>query len=91
MTSGSSRRPSGYSQFPFKFKAEKLYLNENIYDIIIVIDYNLKPVRKKKGSAIFLHVAKKNYQATLGCIALSKRDLRYLVSSIKKNTFLKIT
>tara|TARA_A100001011_G_scaffold80519_1_gene83600 strand:- start:1190 stop:1702 length:513 start_codon:yes stop_codon:yes gene_type:complete len=78
-------------KFPFKFKAEKLYLNENIYDIIIVIDYNLKPVRKKKGSAIFLHVAKKNYQATLGCIALSKRDLRYLVSSIKKNTFLKIT
>jgi L,D-peptidoglycan transpeptidase YkuD (ErfK/YbiS/YcfS/YnhG family) len=30
------------------------------YDIIIVIDYNLNPVIKNKGSAIFLHIAKKN-------------------------------
>ena len=39
--------------------AEKLYKKENIYDIILVIDYNLKPVLKNKGSAIFLHIAKK--------------------------------
>ena len=45
--------------YPFKFSAEKLWKKENIYDIIIVIDYNLNPVIKNKGSAIFLHITKK--------------------------------
>ena len=79
-----------FIKFPFKGSAEKLYIKENIYDIIVVISYNLNPIKKKKGSAIFLHVAKKNYSPTLGCIALSKKDLIYLLSIINKNTFLKI-
>ena len=79
-----------FIKFPFKGSAEKLYIKENIYDIIVVINYNLNPVKKKKGSAIFLHVAKKNFSPTLGCIALSKKDLIYLLSIINKNTFLKI-
>ena len=77
-------------KLPFKFSTEKLYLSNSTYDIIVVIDYNLNPVKKNKGSAIFLHVAKKNYSPTLGCVALSKKDLKYLLSIIKKNTFIKI-
>ena len=46
-------------KFPFKHSAEKLWLKENSYDIILVIDYNLKPIIKYKGSAIFLHIQKK--------------------------------
>ena len=79
-----------FVKFPFKNSAEKLYIKENFYDIIVVINYNLNPIKKKRGSAIFLHVAKKNYAPTLGCIALSKKDLRYLLSIINKKTFLKI-
>ena len=82
-----------YNQFvklPFKYKTEKLFLKDNMYDIIIVIDYNFKPIKKKFGSAIFLHVAKKNYQPTLGCIALSKNNLKKLISIINKNTFINI-
>ena len=75
---------------PFKGNAEKFHIKENIYDIIVVIGYNLNPIKKKKGSAIFLHVAKKNFSPTLGCIALSKKDLKYLLSVINKNTFLRV-
>ena len=46
-------------KLPFRYKYEKLFRSDNIYDIFIVINYNTKPIRKKKGSAIFLHVAKK--------------------------------
>ena len=77
-------------KFPFKHRAEKLYIKENIYDIIIVLDYNLKPIKKNKGSAIFLHVAKRNFSPTLGCIAISKKNLIFLLSVINKRTFLKI-
>ena len=49
-----------------------------------------KPIKKNRGSAIFLHVAKKKFKPTLGCIALSKNNLRYLISVINKKTYLKI-
>ena len=48
-------------RFPFKYSAEKLYRKDATYDLILVLNYNLNPVRKNKGSAIFIHVAKKNY------------------------------
>ena len=79
-----------FIKFPFQHSAEKLYLKENFYDIIVVIDYNLKHTKKRRGSAIFLHLAKRNYSPTLGCVAVSKDDMKYLISNVNKNTFLKI-
>ena len=76
--------------FPFKHSAEKLYRRENIYDIILVLNFNMNPVKKNKGSAIFIHIAKKSFQPTQGCIALNKFELIKLVKSIKKNTVVKI-
>ena len=72
--------------FPFKFSAEKLYRKENIYDIILVINYNIGPIIKGKGSAIFLHIAKKNYKPTKGCVAISKKDMYLLLSLVNKRT-----
>ena len=77
-------------KLPNKLKHEILYRKDNIYDIICIINYNMKPTIKNKGSAIFLHIAKKEYQKTKGCIALKKNDLIKLVSLIKKNTKIKI-
>ena len=69
-------------KFPFNFRAEKLWLNKNIYDVIIVINFNMKPIIKKRGSAIFLHIAKKNYMSTRGCIAISKKNMKFLIKKI---------
>jgi L,D-peptidoglycan transpeptidase YkuD (ErfK/YbiS/YcfS/YnhG family) len=46
----------------------------------------MKPVIKNKGSAIFIHVSRKNYKSTAGCVALKKVDLIKLTKEIKKNT-----
>ena len=72
--------------FPFNLSAEKLWLKEKIYDVVVVINYNLKPVIKEKGSAIFLHIAKKNYQSTNGCIAIKKKDMLLLINKINNKT-----
>ena len=74
-----------------KIGHEKLHRKDNLYDIIVVLNYNLNPIIKGKGSAIFLHVAKKNYNKTQGCIALKKNELLSLVSKIKKNTQIRIS
>ena len=76
-------------KFPFKYSAEKLWLKKNIYDVILIIDYNLHPVIKKNGSAIFLHITEK-YLRTNGCVAVKMKDMKLLISKINKKTNLRI-
>ena len=71
---------------PFNHSYEKLYRRDNIYDIIIVLSYNMYPIKKNKGSAIFIHIAKKNYRKTEGCIAVKKIDLLMILKKIKRST-----
>ena len=66
-------------------------LDLNTWNNSYGIDYNLKPIKKNKGSAIFIHVAKKSYSPTLGCIAVAKSDLLKILTLIDKNTFIKIS
>ena len=75
---------------PLNYSYEKLYRRDNIYDILLVLNYNMAPIKKSKGSAIFIHVAKKNYQKTEGCIGLKKNHLVKIIQDLKKNTKVKI-
>jgi len=77
-------------KLPSTFSYEKLYRKENVYDIILVLNYNMKPVIKHKGSAIFIHVSKSNYKKTEGCVALKKTHLLKILKDLKKNTLVKI-
>ena len=71
---------------PTKYTYEKLYRKDNVYDLLIVLNYNIMPTIKNKGSAIFIHIARKNYKKTSGCIALKKNHLTKLIKTIEKNT-----
>ena len=71
-------------------KCERLYRNDNQYDLLIPINYNRKKIIPGKGSAIFIHLTK-NYKNTLGCVALKKSDFLILIKLIKKNEKIKIT
>ncbi len=77
-------------KLPFKYNYEKLYKTNNTYDIILVLNFNLKPTRKNRGSAIFIHIATKNYKKTAGCIAVSKKNLKKIVEKINKKTIINI-
>jgi len=81
-----SRKYNQLIKLPTKYSHEILYRRDNIYDLILVLNYNMKPIIKNKGSAIFIHVSKKNYKKTAGCITLKKTDLICLIKEIKKNT-----
>ena len=77
--------------FPFKYRAEKLYRKDNIYDLCMNIKYNFWPVVKGKGSAIFLHIADRKYKPTKGCIGLSKKDFLKILPLISKKTKIRIS
>ena len=72
-----------------KVKHEKMYRKDRKYDLVIVIDYNLKKPIPFKGSAIFIHLTQ-NYKPTAGCIALSKNDMLVLLKIINKKTKINI-
>jgi L,D-peptidoglycan transpeptidase YkuD (ErfK/YbiS/YcfS/YnhG family) len=64
---------------PYPAHAEALWLPEAVYDVIIVVGYNLQPVVPGAGSAIFLHVARPDFSPTAGCIAIEKTVLLELM------------
>ena len=64
---------------------EKLYRNDNKYDLFILIKYNYYKTKKNNGSAIFIHLTK-NYKGTAGCVAVSKKDFFILTRILKKNS-----
>ena len=77
-------------KFPSNFGAEKLFRINNIYDIILVLNFNFNPTIKGKGSAIFIHVAKNKYNSTEGCVAINKKNMRNILKLINKKTYVKI-
>jgi L,D-peptidoglycan transpeptidase YkuD (ErfK/YbiS/YcfS/YnhG family) len=81
----NSKKYNQLIKLPTSYSYERLYRKENIYDLIIVLNYNIKPTIKNKGSAIFIHVANKNFKQTAGCIALKKIDLRKIIKVIDKD------
>ena len=78
-------------KLPFVYNHEKLFKKENIYDIILILNYNMNPVKKNKGSAIFIHVAKNNFKKTEGCVAIKKINLIKLLKEISPGTKVKIS
>jgi len=73
-------------KFPFSMSAEKLFLKKNIYDICLVLNYNMSPIKKGKGSAIFFHLASRRYSPTRGCIAISKFNMIKILKLINRQT-----
>ena len=86
----NSKKYNKLVKLPFKGSFEKLYKKDNTYDIVLVLNYNIKPIIKDKGSAIFIHIARRSYSSTLGCVAVSKINLKKLIKKIDKSTIVKI-
>ena len=75
---------------PFSGTHEKLWRDDHIYDIVVVIGYNDDPVVGGKGSAIFLHLARENYTPTEGCVAVALPDMLYILEGLEAQSVLTV-
>ena len=64
---------------PHPFSAEKMWREDGLYDIVVILGHNDDPVVAGMGSAIFLHCARPDYKPTQGCVALARPDLEALL------------
>ena len=62
-------------RLPCSTSHEALWREDHVYDVIGVLDWNLAPIVKGRGSAIFFHVATADYAPTAGCVALALPDV----------------
>jgi L,D-peptidoglycan transpeptidase YkuD (ErfK/YbiS/YcfS/YnhG family) len=78
-----------YNQ-PFRRSAnepgDRLWRDDRLYDLIIEIDHNTRPRIARRGSAVFLHVARPDRSPTAGCVAFAASDLRRLLARLGPNT-----
>lgn len=78
-------------QLPHTARHEKLWRDDDVYDVVVVIGYNDAPVACGKGSAIFMHVARPDYSGTEGCVALALPDLLEILPKLSPDSKIYIT
>ena len=69
---------------------DRLRRTDHLYDIIVEIDHNTRPRVARRGSAVFIHLARPGFLPTAGCVALEARRLRWLVSRLGPKTVIDI-
>ena len=67
-------------KMPYAGRPETMWRQDHLYDAVIEIGYNDDPVIDAKGSAIFLHLARGEYQPSSGCITVKLEDMRALLA-----------
>jgi L,D-peptidoglycan transpeptidase YkuD (ErfK/YbiS/YcfS/YnhG family) len=70
--------------------ADRLARVDGLYDFIVEINHNTRPRIAGRGSAVFIHVMRKDFAPTAGCIALTMPTLRRLLASLGPHTWIVI-
>jgi L,D-peptidoglycan transpeptidase YkuD (ErfK/YbiS/YcfS/YnhG family) len=68
---------------PFEASHEKMWREDRLYDIVVVLDCNMHPAVPGKGSAIFFHIAREDYRPTEGCIAVAPEHMRLILAEVR--------
>ena len=64
--------------------------DDRLYDACIVLDWNISPRRRGRGSAIFFHLARQGYTPTQGCVAVSAAVMRRLLPRLSRQSVLRV-
>ncbi|MCB9948555.1 MAG: L,D-transpeptidase family protein [Rhodospirillaceae bacterium] len=75
---------------PFPAGHERLWRDDGLYDLLVVLGHNDDPVIAGAGSAIFLHVARPGYEPTEGCVALDRDDLATLLARVPAGALMRV-
>lgn len=65
---------------------EKMWREDHLYDVVLDIAWNRGPIRRGRGSAIFLHLARPGFSPTEGCVAVPPQAIRRLLERIGPDT-----
>ena len=78
---------------PFSASHEKLWLERRVYDLVVVLDYNMIRPVPGAGSAIFFHLTDDDAVPgpTEGCVAIKPAEMLALLPSLSAATVMTIS
>ena len=65
---------------------DRLRRDDQLYDFIIEIDHNTRPRVARRGSAVFIHVARPDLAPSAGCVTMPTARLRGLLRKLRPGT-----
>ncbi|MER2536591.1 MAG: L,D-transpeptidase family protein [Rhizobiaceae bacterium] len=77
-------------RIPYAASHETMKRPDRLYDFCIVLDWNIRPRRIGRGSAIFFHLARPGFSPTAGCVAVTERVMRRLLPHLSRRTVLEV-
>lgn len=86
----NSRYYNKLVMLPICASHEKLWREDNKYNIVIELGFNDDPVIANKGSCIFIHCIDRNQLFTEGCIGLEQEHVIAILLEAGFSTFLTI-
>lgn len=86
----AQRRYNRPVKLPYPGSHERMWRDDSLYDLVLVIDHNSRPVVPGLGSAVFVHLARPGFTPTEGCVALRRGDLMRLVGRLSTDAVLTI-
>ena len=75
---------------PFKPSHEEMHRPDGLYDLCLVLDWNVSERRRHRGSAIFFHLIRPGYEPTAGCVAVARRDMLRILPHLRRGTVLRV-
>ena len=75
---------------PFTPSHEEMQRTDELYDLCLVLDWNVTCRRRNAGSAIFFHLIRPGYEPTAGCVALNPRDMRRILPHLRGGAKIRI-
>jgi L,D-peptidoglycan transpeptidase YkuD (ErfK/YbiS/YcfS/YnhG family) len=73
---------------PSRLGHEEMWRKDRLYDLVGVMDYNIVPRVRGRGSAIFFHIATEELGPTAGCVALRARDMARLAPRLGRKAII---
>jgi L,D-peptidoglycan transpeptidase YkuD (ErfK/YbiS/YcfS/YnhG family) len=77
-------------KIPYGASHERMKRDDRLYDACLVLDWNIRPRRRGRGSAIFFHLARPGFTPTQGCVAVTARVMARLLPQLSRRTVLKV-
>ncbi len=78
-------------KLPYPVSHEHMLRDDRLYDACLVLDWNISPRRRGRGSAIFFHLARPGFTPTQGCVAVTAKVMARLLPFLSRRTVLKVT
>lgn len=77
-------------ELPFAASHERLWREDGLYDVIVVLGHNDSPPKPFLGSAVFFHLRERETAYTAGCVAVTRDDMLALLETADTTTILRI-